>query len=132
MRLEKTREEIRKARAKLRRVERDLLKPGKMVAGVLVERYKVCGRPGCRCARGKPHGPSSALSRPVAGRSVVSYVSTELRQKIEPLVKRYQSFQRHLAQWRKTVRELDRCFSELREEQLDDFELFKSRVKGKK
>ena len=29
----------------------------KTLAGVVCAEWKKCGKPGCRCAKGKPHGP---------------------------------------------------------------------------
>ena len=28
-----------------------------VLRGSLIERYKRCGKPGCKCAKGKGHGP---------------------------------------------------------------------------
>jgi len=33
-----------------------------ILKGSLVERYKRCGKPGCKCARGRGHGPKYYLS----------------------------------------------------------------------
>lgn len=41
---------------------------GALVPGVLVEQHRQCGRGGCRCARGVPHGPYVYLQ--ATGRSV--------------------------------------------------------------
>jgi Family of unknown function (DUF6788) len=38
------------------------------MAGSLVEQHRKCGKEGCRCARGEPHGPYVYVS--VAGRLV--------------------------------------------------------------
>src|SRR6266545_2805924 len=38
------------------------------VAGSLVEQHRKCGKEGCRCAQGQPHGPYVYVS--VAGRLV--------------------------------------------------------------
>ena len=33
-----------------------------MLRGSLIERYKRCGKPGCKCATGRGHGPKFYLS----------------------------------------------------------------------
>lgn len=33
-----------------------------LLRGSLIERYKPCGKPGCKCARGRGHGPKYYLS----------------------------------------------------------------------
>lgn len=38
----------------------------RLLPGVLVEQHRNCGRQGCRCTRGEPHGPYIYLQ--VAGR----------------------------------------------------------------
>ena len=61
--------------ARLPRV--DLLLPG-----ALVEQHRNCGREGCRCARGEPHGPYVYLQ--VAGR--LMYVPAALAQAVRARV----------------------------------------------
>lgn len=52
--------------ASLRRRRRTLLKRlpplQDLLRGSLIERFKPCGKPGCRCARGPGHGPKHYLS----------------------------------------------------------------------
>jgi hypothetical protein len=47
-----------------------------MRPGSLVQRYKVCGKPGCHCAReGDPgHGPSWSLTHAVAGKTITKVI----------------------------------------------------------
>ena len=47
----------------------------RIMRGSLVERYKRCGRPGCRCANERGHGPKCYLSISVTGqRPQMDYV----------------------------------------------------------
>lgn len=50
----------------LRRRRRQLLRQlpplDRLLRGSLIERYKPCGKPGCKCARGRGHGPKYYLS----------------------------------------------------------------------
>lgn len=52
-----------------------------MLRGSLIERYKRCGSPGCKCQEGKGHGPKYYLSVSQAGgRPQMDYVPEEFRQ----------------------------------------------------
>jgi len=49
-----------------------------ILKGSLVERFKRCGRPGCKCARGPGHGPKYYLSISRTGaRPLMEYVPQE-------------------------------------------------------
>lgn len=52
--------------AALRRRRRQLLRQlpplDRLLRGSLIERYKPCGKPGCKCVRGPGHGPKYYLS----------------------------------------------------------------------
>ena len=120
-----TQERIEERRKELRRLESELMKPGKMVAGAIIHRYTVCGKEGCRCLEGQRHGPYPALTRP---NGKVVYLNRKLHTKITPYVERYQSFQRGLSQWRRIIRELDELFGELRVDQVLKLETVKSEI----
>ncbi|MFF2113643.1 DUF6788 family protein [Rhodococcus koreensis] len=49
-----------------------------VLAGSLVEQTRRCGRPGCRCAEGEPHGPYAYFTPRVAGRGRSRYVPAGL------------------------------------------------------
>ncbi len=52
-----------------------------VLRGSLIERYKRCGSPGCKCHQGKGHGPKYYLSVSRAGgRPQMDYVPEEFRQ----------------------------------------------------
>jgi hypothetical protein len=49
-----------------------------ILRGSLIERYKRCGKPGCRCAKGPGHGPKYYLSVSFPGeRPQMDYVPQE-------------------------------------------------------
>lgn len=121
----KIQKQIEECRDELRYLETELIKPGPMVAGAVIQRYSVCGKAGCRCLEGKRHGPYPALSRP---NGQVVYLNHKLHETIAPHVERYQAFQRHLSQWRKTTRKLDELLSNFRSDQLLDFEIVKNQI----
>ena len=50
-----------------------------ILRGSLIERYKRCGKPGCKCADGPGHGPKYYLSVSYSGlRPQMDYVPQEL------------------------------------------------------
>lgn len=49
-----------------------------VLAGSLVEQTRRCGKSGCRCARGEPHGPYAYFAPKPAGRGSMRYVPSSL------------------------------------------------------
>jgi hypothetical protein len=49
-----------------------------LLAGSLVEQTRRCGKPGCRCAAGDPHGPYVYFVPKTAGRGRMKYVPSSL------------------------------------------------------
>ena len=61
-----------------------------ILRGSLIERFKRCGRPGCKCARGVGHGPKVYLSVSMPkARPVMVYVPQEHRSQVEQFVANY-------------------------------------------
>jgi hypothetical protein len=56
-----------------------------VLAGSLAEQSRRCGRAGCRCADGEPHGPYAYFTPRPAGRGRARYVPAGLAQ----VVRRY-------------------------------------------
>jgi hypothetical protein len=49
-----------------------------VLAGTLTEQARRCGRPGCRCEHGDPHGPYAYFTPRPAGRGRARYVPAGL------------------------------------------------------
>jgi Family of unknown function (DUF6788) len=49
-----------------------------VLAGSLVQQTRRCGKVGCRCAAGEPHGPYAYFAPRTAGRSGLRYVPSGL------------------------------------------------------
>lgn len=49
-----------------------------VLAGSLVEQTRRCGKPGCRCVEGDPHGPYAYFASKTAGRGRMKYVPSSL------------------------------------------------------
>lgn len=52
-----------------KRLLRQLPPLEEVLRGSLIERYKRCGKPGCKCATGRGHGPKYYLSVSFPGRA---------------------------------------------------------------
>jgi len=68
----------RQLRARRRALAARLGDVQQVLAGSLTEQSRRCGRPGCRCAEGEPHGPYAYFSPRQAGRAGLRYVPASL------------------------------------------------------
>jgi hypothetical protein len=59
-----------------------------VLAGTLTEQARRCGRPGCRCEHGDPHGPYAYFTPRPAGRGRVRYVPAGLAQVVRRYLRR--------------------------------------------
>jgi len=56
----------------------------KVLRGSLIERYKKCGKPGCKCAEGQGHGPKYYLSvSRYRARPEMDYVPQDYQRQVE-------------------------------------------------
>ena len=61
-----------------------------ILRGSLIERYKRCGKPGCKCANGPGHGPKYYLSVSYPGlRPQMDYVPLEAHAQTAELLANY-------------------------------------------
>src|SRR6202050_5938651 len=78
----------------LRRRRQNLLRQlpplDRLLRGSLIERYKPCGKPGCKCADGPGHGPKYYLSVSFPGRRPqMDYVPQESYAQASELLANY-------------------------------------------
>ncbi|MGH9162764.1 MAG: DUF6788 family protein [Vicinamibacteraceae bacterium] len=58
-----------------------------MLRGSVIERYKRCGKPGCKCMEGPGHGPKFYLSVSVPGaRPTMQYVPAEYHEQVNAFI----------------------------------------------
>ena len=63
-----------------------------VLRGSLIERYKRCGKPGCKCADGPGHGPKYYLSvTPTRGRPQMDYVPLDYHDEVDTLLANFRS-----------------------------------------
>jgi hypothetical protein len=76
---------------------RNLPQAEQTLRGSLLERYVVCGKPNCKCARGERHGPSWYLTVTLApGRTTGGVVPLEQLERVRGWVENYQRMKRNL------------------------------------
>jgi hypothetical protein len=68
----------RQLRARRRALAARLGEVQQVLAGSLTEQSRRCGRPGCQCADGEPHGPYAYFTPRPAGRGRARYVPAAL------------------------------------------------------
>jgi hypothetical protein len=64
--------------ARRRRLAARLGDVEQVLEGSLVEQTRRCGKPGCRCVEGRPHGPYAYFTPKAAGRGQSKYVPSSL------------------------------------------------------
>jgi Family of unknown function (DUF6788) len=70
---------VRQLRARRRRLAEKVGDPAMTMRGTLISQGRRCGKPGCRCAEGEPHGPYTYLSvGRAAGTARLIYVPSPL------------------------------------------------------
>ncbi len=96
---------LRRRRATLLRRLRSL-KP-EFLRGSLIERYKRCGKAGCKCAHGRGHGPKYYLSLSIpGGRPEMEYVPQDYVEQVEDYLANHSTARRLLEEICEINREL--------------------------
>lgn len=69
-----------------------------VLAGSLVEQTRRCGKPGCRCAEGEPHGPYAYFAPRTGGRGRLRYVPAPLAEVVRGYLRRGEQVEAVLAE----------------------------------
>jgi len=78
-----------------------------ILRGSLVERYKRCGKPGCKCANGPGHGPKYYLTVSYPKRRPeMDYVPADLQEKVKEYRENYRKVKQILEELSEINREL--------------------------
>ena len=86
-----SRSSLIRQKAKLSRILQDF--DPRIIRGTLTERYKRCGKAGCKCMSGKGHGPKYYLTLSIyKGKPDVIYVPVDQVAKVKEYLARHQSF----------------------------------------
>jgi hypothetical protein len=79
---------VRQLRARRRALAARLGDVEQVLAGTLTEQSRRCGKPGCRCADGEPHGPYAYFTPRPAGRGRARYVPAALADAVRRCLQR--------------------------------------------
>jgi uncharacterized protein DUF6788 len=79
---------VRQLRARRRALAARLGDVERVLAGTLTEQSRRCGKPGCRCADGEPHGPYAYFTPRLAGRGRARYVPAALADAVRRCLQR--------------------------------------------
>src|SRR5450631_469533 len=96
--MELTEMSTRQLLARRRRLASRLGDVERVLAGSLVEATRRCGKPGCRCAEGTPHGPYAYFSPRPQGRGRAKYVPASLVAAVRGYLQRGSDIETVLAQ----------------------------------
>lgn len=76
--------------ARRRKLEKNLSLLGPVLRASLIERFTRCGKGGCKCMRGEPHGPAYYLTVSYAkGKTRQVYVAKDVKPIAEAWVRNY-------------------------------------------
>lgn len=78
-------------RRRRKRLVLKLMRLGESVLrGSLIERYKRCGKPGCKCAKERGHGPKYYLSISLPkSRPEMDYVPLDYKEQVERYIENF-------------------------------------------
>jgi len=90
-----------RARQRIARMQEELARIEYICAGTLQHRTRVCGKPGCRCARDPAarHGPYYEWGRLEDGRLIHSKLSRDEAQRFVQAMRQYRRLKRLLRRW---------------------------------
>lgn len=92
---------IKQARQKIARIRETLSGVDYLCSGTLLQRTKVCGKPGCRCAQdvNARHGPYYEWGHMQGGKLVHRTVSPQQAVLLQLAIDNYRSVQQLLRDW---------------------------------
>ena len=100
---------------------RQVLRPSAMISGSLFQMRRRCGNPRCKCSRGKLHA-SWYLSRCKEGKTKLTYIGKIVPERLSTSVRRYQRYQKTLAEIRKIDSAISVTLNQLRDAKLKTFD----------
>lgn len=104
--LSRARQRLLRLQAERQRLEEQFLAHHRLLKGTLLERLKVCLKPGCKCTRGEPHPSLTYLSWSEGGKTRQVYVPAADRERVGRQVVAYQALRRARGHWVKLQAEV--------------------------
>jgi len=103
------------------RLEKGLMGRGPMLRGSLLDRPRLCGKKGCKCARGEPHPSGLYISRHVEGTPRHIFIRAADHQRARQEALSYKEFRQALRRWRAIDKELNEIWEALGQAREEDY-----------
>ena len=99
---------INQARERINRIREALNSVDYLCSGTMLKRMKVCGKPGCRCAKDLDarHGPYFEWGHMVDGKLVHRVVSPEQAAKLQIAIENYRKVKKLMLAWERETEKL--------------------------
>lgn len=98
-----------------------LLQHQRLLRGSLLERPKICGKPGCKCTRGQFHPPSLYLSRLVEGTVRHLFIKAMDHERARKAALSYKEYRHALHRWRAIEKALNQIWEDLATSQEESY-----------
>ena len=87
---------------KIDRLKSKIISKDLILNGSVIEQYKQCGKPNCRCHKGRGywHGPYWVWTRKEEGKTITKNLSSEQARLVKKAIKEMHDLQKTIAQWR--------------------------------
>lgn len=109
--LSRTKQKISQLWTARKALETKIMKTGNMLKASYYERFIVCGKPNCKCARGEKHGPVPWVT---AGKGGVSTsVPAENVAKVKEMTQNYKDFRDAQKEIKKINSEIDKLIQKI-------------------
>lgn len=111
--LSRTRQEISQLGSARKVLETKIMKTGDMLKASYYERYIVCGKPNCRCARGEKHGPIPCVTVGKGKVATSTSVPAENVAEVKEMTQNYKEFREAQKEIKKINKEIDRLIQKI-------------------
>jgi len=101
-----------------KKLEERVLRARPQMEGSLIKRFTRCGRPGCRCMKGQPHGPFWYLSRRIEGKTRYTYIPKDRVKEVKTLIDRGIEIRKARARIRELTERLGSVLDQIVQSQL--------------
>jgi type III secretory pathway component EscV len=124
MEISKIRQKIKQLSKEREQLEENLLQVRKkMIRGTIVYQYRKCQKGGCKCTKGKPHGPFPYLCVVVNGKSINKYIGKKEDRKLMDSLEKYKKFQKQLTRLNAIQKESTVLWQRYRQELVQEFSI---------
>jgi len=121
--LSRTRQKISQLGEVRKALETKIMKTGNILKASYYERFIVCGKPNCKCARGEKHGPVPWVTVGKGKGGMSTSVPAENVAKVKEMTQNYKDFRKAQKEIREINTEIDKLIlkiSQMKESDIDE------------